>query len=190
MSMSTRHKHPEGALCAAGGFYPPLQSVRKAAPIQPAAQSRQLSGGCWLPLQFPAYKKETTTIAQGKFSSPRRRNDAPENPRANDPADLDQFIDSINHLCADDRLKESAAPAKKAPLKRKSPLLPLLLFLALLLAAGGFLLLSPGKKIPQGVSVSGLSLDGLGKKRPPRRWKLPSPPEDTTLCSPAVRTFP
>ena len=23
--MSTRHKHPEGALCAAGGFYPPLQ---------------------------------------------------------------------------------------------------------------------------------------------------------------------
>ena len=61
-------------------------------------------------------------------------------------------------------MKESAAPAKKAPLKRKSPLLPLLLFLALLLAAGGFLLLSPGKKIPQGVSVSGLSLDGLSKK--------------------------
>ena len=61
-------------------------------------------------------------------------------------------------------MKESAAPAKKAPLKRKSPLLPLLLFLALLLAAGGFLLLSPGKKIAQGVSVSGLSLDGLGKK--------------------------
>ena len=23
--MSTRHKHPEGALCASGGFYPPLQ---------------------------------------------------------------------------------------------------------------------------------------------------------------------
>ena len=109
-------------------------------------------------------QKETTTIAQGKFSSPRRRNDAPENPRANDPADLDQFIDSINHLCADDRLKESAAPAKKAPLKRKSPLLPLLLFLALLLAAGGFLLLSPGEKIAQEVSVSGLSLDGLSKK--------------------------
>ena len=112
----------------------------------------------------PTLQKETTTIAQGKFSSPRRRTDAPENLRANDPADLDQFIDSINHLCADDRLKESAAPAKKAPLKRKSPLLPLLLFLALLLAAGGFLLLSPGKKIAQGVSVSGLSLDGLGKK--------------------------
>ncbi len=109
-------------------------------------------------------QKETTTIAQGKFSSPRRRNDAPENPRANDPADLDQFIDSVNHLCADDRLKEPAAPAKKAPVKRKSPLLPLLLFLVLLLAAGGFLLLSPGKKIAQGVSVSGLSLDGLRKK--------------------------
>ena len=23
--MSTRHKHPEGAFCAAGGFYPPLR---------------------------------------------------------------------------------------------------------------------------------------------------------------------
>ena len=23
--MSTRHKHPDGALCAAGGFYPPLR---------------------------------------------------------------------------------------------------------------------------------------------------------------------
>ena len=77
---------------------------------------------------------------------------------------MDQFIDSVNHLCADDRLKEPAAPAKKAPVKRKSPLLPLLLFLVLLLAAGGFLLLSPGKKIAQGVSVSGLSLDGLHKK--------------------------
>ena len=61
-------------------------------------------------------------------------------------------------------MKESAAPAKKAPLKRKSPLLPLLLFLALLLAAGGFLLLSPGKKIPQGVSVSGLALGGMNQK--------------------------
>ena len=61
-------------------------------------------------------------------------------------------------------MKESAAPAKKAPLKRKSPLLPLLLFLALLLAAGGFLLLSPGKKIAQGVSVSGLALGGMSQK--------------------------
>ena len=61
-------------------------------------------------------------------------------------------------------MKESAAPAKKAPLKRKSPLLPLLLFLALLLAAGGFLLLSPGEKIAQGVSVSGLALGGMSRK--------------------------
>ena len=37
MSMSTRHKHPEGALCAAGGFYPPLQSDGEAATIQRTA---------------------------------------------------------------------------------------------------------------------------------------------------------
>ena len=113
---------------------------------------------------IPHSQKETTTIAQGKFSAPRRRNDAPENPRANDPADLDQFIDSINHLCADSQPEEPAALVKKAPQKRRSPVLPILLFLVLLLAAGGFLLLSPGKKIAQGVSVSGLSLDGLSKK--------------------------
>ena len=109
-------------------------------------------------------QKETTTIAQGKFSKPRQTNRPSGDDRSNTHQDLDQFIDSVNHLCADDRLKEPAAPAKKAPVKRKSPLLPLLLFLVLLLAAGGFLLLSPGKKIAQGVSVSGLSLDGLRKK--------------------------
>ena len=27
------HKHPEGALCAAGGCYPPLQPMRGAAPF-------------------------------------------------------------------------------------------------------------------------------------------------------------
>ena len=31
------HKHPEGALCAAGGFYPPLQSVREAGSFQQTA---------------------------------------------------------------------------------------------------------------------------------------------------------
>ena len=31
------HKHPEGALCAAGGFYPPLQSDGEAATIQRTA---------------------------------------------------------------------------------------------------------------------------------------------------------
>ena len=36
--------------------------------------------------------------------------------------------------------------------------------LILVLAAGSYLFLSPGKKIAQGVSVSGLSLDGLSKK--------------------------
>ena len=40
--MSTRHKHPEGALCAAGGFYPPLQSDGEAAAIQQAALLRGL----------------------------------------------------------------------------------------------------------------------------------------------------
>ena len=43
------HKHPEGALCAAGVFYPPLQSDGEAATIQRTALLRQLAVG--LPLQ-------------------------------------------------------------------------------------------------------------------------------------------
>ena len=39
------HKHPEGALCAAGGFYPPLQSVWETVTIHRTALSRQLAGG-------------------------------------------------------------------------------------------------------------------------------------------------
>ena len=34
-------QHPEGALCAAGGFYPPLQPVRGAGSIQYPTLSRQ-----------------------------------------------------------------------------------------------------------------------------------------------------
>ena len=48
--MSTRHKHPEGALCAAGGFYPPLQFGWGSCAIQRTALSRQVSGGCYPPL--------------------------------------------------------------------------------------------------------------------------------------------
>ena len=36
------HKHPEGALCAAGGFYLPLQSDGEASAIQQAALLRGL----------------------------------------------------------------------------------------------------------------------------------------------------
>ena len=49
--MSTRHKHPEGALCAAGGFYPPLRFEWEAAAIQQTALSRLASGGFYPPLR-------------------------------------------------------------------------------------------------------------------------------------------
>ena len=38
-NMSTRHKHPEGALCAAGGFYPPLQKRGQTGHFRPSCKN-------------------------------------------------------------------------------------------------------------------------------------------------------
>ena len=133
----------------------------------------------------PFLKRRRPTIAQGKFSAPRQKNRPSGDDCSNTPQDLEQFIDSIHTLCADPPPEQPAPPA----VRRRKPIWPVILVLILVLAAGSYLFLSPGKKIPQGVSVSGLSLDGLSKKAATQAVEAAFSPKRHDIVL-SVRTFP
>ena len=66
------HKHPEGALCATGGYYPPLQSIWEAGFIQQMAQLRQLRAAMSRPYRCGGNREPATTNEVHPLSQPIR----------------------------------------------------------------------------------------------------------------------